>query len=383
MAATPQLVQRLRQRTDAMLADLEGLVAIESPSDDLAATAACAAHTAELVRRLLGADAEQCQADGRVHLRWTFGRPRVLLLGHIDTVWPHGTVARWPFEASNGTATGPGSFDMKAGLVQGLHALAELDDLDGVVMLMTTDEEIGSPSSRALIEDTARGLDATLVLEPSAAGALKTGRKGVSNYVLHVTGRASHAGLEPEKGVNALVELAQQVLAVCDLARPEVGTTVTPTVATAGTGGNVVPAAASVTIDVRAESDTEQQRVDEALRGLTPVLAEAGLRLDGDINRPALDTSSSAQLFARAQGLAEALQLNPLEGRSVGGGSDGNFTAGLGVPTLDGLGAVGDGAHAEGEHVVVDAMAERAALVAALVADLVAERPAVGSVPPA
>lgn len=365
-----ELLQRLRRNTDAMLADLEGMVAIESPSHDVAATAACGEHTAALARRLLGADPERCQAGGRMHLRWTFGRPRVLLLGHLDTVWPHGTVARWPFEVADGTATGPGAFDMKAGVVQGLYALAMLDDLDGVAVLMTTDEEIGSPTSRALVEDTARGLNATLVLEPSAAGALKTARKGVSNYVLHVTGRASHAGLEPEKGVNALVELAHQVLAACDLARPALGTTVTPTVAAAGTTGNVVPAAASMTLDVRAETDAEQQRVDVALRSLTPALAEAGLRLDGEINRPALPGSSSAQLYARAQQLAGDLGLPPLEGATVGGGSDGNFTAGIGVPTLDGLGAVGDGAHAEGEHVVLAAMPERAALVAALVTDV-------------
>jgi glutamate carboxypeptidase len=370
MSDMKHLLENLRSCDDAMIADLEGMVAIESPSDDLAATAACAAHTAALARRLLDADVERCESGGRVHLRWTFGRPRVLLLGHLDTVWPHGTVARWPFEVADGIATGPGAFDMKAGVIQGLHALAMLDDLDGVVMLMTTDEEIGSPTSRELIEQTARGLEATLVLEPSVAGALKTGRKGVSNYVLHVTGRAAHAGLEPEKGVNALVELAHQVLAACDLARPELGTTVTPTVAAAGTTGNVVPAAASMTIDVRAETDAEQQRVDIALRDLVPALAEAGLRLDGEINRPALAESSSSKLFSRAQDLAEQLGLAPLEGRSVGGGSDGNFTAGMGVPTLDGLGAVGDGAHAEGEHVVVAALAERAALVAALLTDL-------------
>jgi glutamate carboxypeptidase len=346
------------------------MVAIESPSADPAATAACAAHTAALAKRLLGADAEHCEAGGRVHLRWTFGRPRVLLLGHLDTVWPHGTVARWPFEVTDGIATGPGAFDMKAGVVQGLHALSLLDDLDGVVVLMTSDEELGSPTSRELIEETAQGLDATLVLEPSIDGALKTGRKGVSNYVLHVQGRASHAGLDPEKGVNALVELAHQVLRACDLARPEVGTTVTPTVAAAGTTGNVVPAAASMTLDVRAATDAEQQRVDAALRAVRPVLAEAGLRLEGEINRPALAESSSARLFATAQRLAGELGLPALQGRSVGGGSDGNFTAGLGIPTLDGLGAVGDGAHAEGEHVVVATMPERAALVAALLTEL-------------
>ena len=364
------LVRGLAARSDAMLADLESLVAIESPSDNLDATAACAQHTVALARRLFDANAERCMVNGRVHLRWTFGTPRVLLLGHIDTVWPIGTVARWPFEVRDGIATGPGAFDMKAGVVQGFYALTTLNTLDGISILLTTDEEIGSPTSRTLIEDTARGLDATLVLEPSVAGALKTGRKGVSNYVLHVAGRASHAGLEPEKGVNALVELAHQVLAATDLARPELGTTVTPTVGAAGTAGNVVPAAASMTIDVRAADDAEQQRVDAALRTLAPVLPEAQLRLEGEINRPALAVSSSAALFERAQEHAHRLELPALQGQTVGGGSDGNFTAGLGVPTLDGLGAVGDGAHAEGEHVVVEAMPQRSALVASLLTEL-------------
>ncbi len=329
-----------------------------------------AAHTAAVARRLLDAEPHRCAVAGREHLRWTSGRPRVLLLGHLDTVWPRGTVARWPFAVSDGNATGPGAFDMKAGVVQGLHALTALDDLDGVVLLLTTDEEIGSPTSRPLIEETARGVEATLVLEPSLAGALKTGRKGVSDYRVEIAGRAAHAGLEPEKGVNALLELAHQVLAVAALADAELGTTVTPAVAAAGTATNVVPATASFTVDSRAVSDAEQQRVDAALRGLTPVLPGAALTVHGGINRPALPETASAQLFRRAQRLATTLGFGALEGRTVGGGSDGNFTAGLGIPTLDGLGAVGDGAHAEGEYVVVDAMPERAALVAALVTEL-------------
>ena len=364
------LVARLQAQSDEMLADLESLVVLESPSDDLQATAMCASHTETLVRRHLGATAERCESGGRVHLRWRFGRPRVLLLGHLDTVWPNGTVARWPFEVAEGRATGPGAFDMKAGVVQVLYALRMLDSLDGVSVLLTTDEEIGSPTSRQLIEETARGLDATLVLEPSAAGALKTARKGVSNYSVKVIGRAAHAGLEPEKGVNALVELAHQVLALQELARPEVGTTITPAVAAAGTATNVVPAHASMTLDVRAGTLEEQERVDVAMRGLRPVVVGAGLQIEGEINRPALADDSSKALYARARQVAERLGLPALERRSVGGASDGNFTAGIGVPTLDGLGAVGDGAHAEGEYVEVAAMPQRAALVAGLIADL-------------
>ena len=367
------LVTRLQAMTDAMVADLDSMVSVESPSDDLEATAACATHASTMVERILDARPEHCWSEGRVHLRWTFGTPRVLLLGHLDTVWPNGTLARWPFEVLDGKATGPGAFDMKAGVVQGLYALRSLDSLDGICILLTTDEEIGSPTSRALIEETAHGLDATLVLEPSAAGALKTERKGVSNYTVEITGRASHAGLEPEKGVNALIELAHQVLAIESLARPDIGTTVTPSVAAAGTASNVVPARGSMMLDVRAATVEEQERVDAAMRSLTPVLSEAGLRIDGGINRPALAESASSALYARAQAVANQLGLPALERRSVGGASDGNFTAGLGVPTLDGLGAVGDGAHAEGEYVEVSAMPERAALVAGLLEDLLAE----------
>lgn len=364
------LVTRLHTVSDQMLADLESMVGVESPSDDLEATAACATHTEALAECLLDARPEHCWSSGRVHLRWVFGQPRVLVLGHVDTVWPKGTLARWPFQVADGRATGPGAFDMKAGVVQGLHALSTLDSLDGICLLLTTDEEIGSPTSRDLIEETAQGLDATLVLEPSAAGALKTARKGVSNYKVEVTGRAAHAGLEPEKGVNALIELAHQVLAMEGLARADVGTTITPAVAAAGTATNVVPARASVTLDVRAGTVEEQERVDEALRNLKPVLNEAGLRVEGGINRPALAESSSSALYAKAQGIASRLGLPDLTSRSVGGASDGNFTAGLGVPTLDGLGAVGDGAHAEGEWVQVSAMPDRAALVAGLITEL-------------
>jgi glutamate carboxypeptidase len=307
----------------------------------------------------------------RGHLLWSGGgQTRVLLLGHVDTVWPFGTTDRWPFAVRDGRATGPGCFDMKAGLVQGLHALAGLDDLEGVALLATTDEELGSPTSRELVEQTARGCEAVLVLEPSAAGALKTGRKGVSNYELVVHGRAAHAGLEPEKGANAAVELAHQVLALAAVADADRGTTVTPTVVAAGTTTNTVPALARVAVDVRALEPAEQERVDRALRALTARVPGCSLELQGGVNRPPLAPGSSAALFARAQRLAAELGHPPLQGAHVGGASDGNFTAGLGIPTLDGLGAVGDGAHAEGEHVLLDTMAPRAELVRRLLAEL-------------
>ncbi|MDT7572850.1 MAG: glutamate carboxypeptidase [Actinomycetota bacterium] len=356
-----------------MLEHLSELVGIETPSSEPRAAAAGIDLVDELCTRLLGSAGTRVVVDEREHLVWRGGGPtRVLVLGHVDTVWPLGTTARWPFEVSAGRASGPGAFDMKAGLVQGLHALSLLDDLAGVTVLVNTDEEIGSPSSRALIEAEAAGAHAALVLEPSAAGALKSARKGISMYELVVTGRAAHAGLEPEKGVNAALEIASLLLRVADLARPDAGSTVTPTLVAAGTTANTVPALARASIDVRVADLAEQQRVDQQLRSLACADPAARLEVRGGPNRPPLPASASLELFARAQSLAGELGLPPLQHVAVGGGSDGNFTAGVGVATLDGLGAVGDGAHAEGEYIDVSAMGSRAALVSCLVADLLA-----------
>jgi glutamate carboxypeptidase len=254
------------------------------------------------------------------------------------------------------------------------HAIAALSSAEGVTVLVTGDEELGSPSSRALIEEEAAGCSAALVLEASAAGALKLERKGVSGYEIRITGRASHAGLEPELGVNASIEAAHQVLAVSRLGDAALGTSVTPTVLTSGTTRNTVPAAAGFYIDVRAKSIAEQERVDAALHALTPVLAGSSWEVIGGPNRPPLERKMSEDLYRRASSLAAELGLEPLREISVGGGSDGNFTAGIGTPTLDGLGAVGGGAHADDEHVVVAEIAPRTALLTALIADLL-DRP--------
>ena len=368
------LLARLRDEVPEMLERLDALVTVESPSQDVERTGRCAHTVAALGRDLLGEGPERLVVDGRPHLRWTFGEPRVLLLGHFDTVWPAGTIDRWPFAVDGDVATGPGTFDMKAGIVQGLFACRALDDLDGIGILLTSDEEVGSPTSRDLIEQSATGLDAVLVLEPSADGALKTGRKGASMYTFAVTGRAAHAGLDPEKGVNALLEIAHLALDLDALAAPQQGTTVTPTVAAAGTATNVVPASATLHLDVRATSVAEQDRVDAAIRARRPAVPGTTVEVHGGPNRPPLPVDRSAALFTRARRHAEALGLAPLTDVQVGGASDGNFTAGLGIPTLDGLGAVGDGAHAEGEHVAVGAMPERAALVASLLTDLLQDR---------
>jgi glutamate carboxypeptidase len=363
------LLAALQARTSEMLGHLDRLVTTESPSNDRVALARCAEVVAAAARQLVG-PADVIEVDGYRHVRWSQGRPRVLLLGHYDTVWPLGTTEAWPFTLEGDRASGPGVFDMKAGIVQGLYALAALDDRDGVELLITGDEEIGGKSSRALIEDAARRVDAVLVLEPSADGALKVVRKGGSLYRISVHGRAAHAGLEPEKGVNAVVELAHQILTIERLARTALGTSVTPSLVTGGTATNTVPARASVDVDVRAATQEEQERVDREIRTLAPVTRGARLVVEGGIDRPPLPSSASAELFRRARRIATDLGFADLAGAEVGGGSDGNFTAALGTPTLDGLGAVGGGAHAEGEWIAVDEMAPRAALVARLVDDL-------------
>ena len=360
-----------REALPWMTAALEELVSCESPTSDPVATRRCQQLFAELLRTRCDEAPEVIEIGGITHQRWTFGTPRVLLLGHLDTVWPHGTLARWPFSVNGDVATGPGVFDMKAGVVQALGAMTLLDDLDGLCLLLTSDEETGSATSSALVIETAQSCAATFVCEPSADGALKTARKGVGKYGFEVTGRAAHAGLEPEKGANAAVALAHALLAAHALADVELGTTVTPTVISGGTTSNTVPASALAALDVRAIIPSEFDRLEAGLQRAAESAALAvpgtSVRLIGEVNRPPLDSTSSAALFAQAITAAEELGLPALQGIAVGGGSDGNFTAGAGIPTLDGLGAVGGGAHAEGEYVVVSAVAERAALLAALV----------------
>ena len=262
---------------------------------------------------------------------------------------------------------------MKAGLVMAFHAIAALPDPSGITLLVTGDEEVGSTTSRRLIEDEARGCAATFVLEASAdGGALKTERKGVSLYEVLVHGRAAHAGLEPERGVNSTIELAHQVLAIAALADADAGTTVTPTAMTSGTTTNTVPASGRLSIDVRVRTIAEQQRVDDAMHALTPRLDGVRLDVRGGPNRPPLERSASQELFDRAAALARQLGQPALQSIAVGGASDGNFTAGIGVATLDGLGAVGGGAHADDEHVLVEALVPRTELLAALMADVLA-----------
>jgi glutamate carboxypeptidase len=364
----------------AFLADLERLVRVESPSSDHAAVARSARIVADVVEGRLGRRPEIVRIDEVDHVVLRGRQPRVLLLGHHDTVWPVGTLAELPFAVEDGIVRGPGCFDMLAGVVQIVHALASLRArygdavLDQVTVLVTGDEEVGSATSRALIEAEAAGCVAALVLEAAGpGGALKTQRKGMSRYDLEVLGRAAHSGLEPERGINATTGVAGLVLALADLADAEAGTTVTPTLMASGTAANTVPERATVAVDVRARTAAEQQRVDAAIRALTVGVEGARLQVHGGVNRPPLEAEASAELFARAARLAATLGQSPLVSMAVGGASDGNFTAGAGVPTLDGLGAVGGGAHARDEHVEVSWIEPRTELLAALVLDLVSD----------
>lgn len=357
----------------SLIDSTRALVEVESPTEDVDACTRAVDRAQEVAGGCLVDPGRIEMHGGRPIWRWGPAQPRVLLLGHLDTVWPMGTIDRLPCRIDGDRMTGPGVFDMKAGVVQGWAALALTGArADGHVgMLLTTDEETGSLTSRDLIADAIANCEAVLVLEPSADGALKTQRKGTSWYHLTFTGRAAHAGLDPEKGINASVEAAHFITEATTWASSDAGTSVTPTVLTAGTTANTVPAEATLTVDVRAWTRSEQERVDAQVRGWQLRHPEAAWTIDGGIDRAALESSASADLFARAQEVARALGLPELTECAVGGASDGNLTAAAGVPTLDGLGAVGDGAHADHEWASISGMEERSRLLAGLLQSIV------------
>jgi glutamate carboxypeptidase len=302
---------------------------------------------------------------------------QILVLGHLDTVYPLGTLAKTPFRVAAGRAWGPGTFDMKAGIVMALSAVdalraAGIRPRKRFVFLWTSDEEIGSGSSRQLIESEARRSEAVLVLEPSlgSGGRLKTSRKGVGSAELIVTGRAAHAGINPQDGVNAVHELALQIGRLMKMNDPRRGITVQATVISGGTVSNVVPDHARAEVDLRFTRVADAPLLNRKLHSLRPILKDAKLEVRGGVNRPPLErTPAVSALFQRVQSLMRACGL-ALGEAATGGGSDGNFTSAIGVPTLDGLGAVGDGAHTRHEHVVIRKLPERAALLAGLLATL-------------
>ncbi len=373
----PFLVAATESLDDAV-ADIGRLVSVESPSRDVARVAASANSVAELIERETGLIAELIDSPVGPHVVVrASARPAVLFLGHHDTVHRAGSLDERPFTNDGGVLRGPGVFDMKAGIVQAVHATRILRDsgIDPahVAMLFTADEEVGSKTSRGLVEELARGVDAVLVLEPSAdGGALKVARKGTGTFEVSIEGRASHAGLEPEKGINALVELAHQVQVINGFGKPELGTTVTPTVAAAGTTDNTVPDHASILVDARVVVPEEKARVESLMNALRPVVDGAKITVSGGLHRPPMHESMSAELFALAREVAREIDGRDIDGVSVGGGSDGNFTAAIGVKTLDGLGAVGGGAHGVSEHVIVETIPFRTALVAGIAARIVA-----------
>lgn len=354
---------------DEMLEDLRVLVEVESPSSDPAALAACASRVADLLRRRAGGD-PQVGEDGRVTWReeGDGGRP-VLLLGHLDTVWPLGSLQRLPFTVhGDGRVTGPGTFDMKAGLVVATHALARLREArrrTPVRVLFTADEEIGSPRSREAVEAEARRCGRVLVLEPCGpGGAVKVARKGVAVARITARGRASHAGLAPEEGINAAVALGGLLGRIADLSDPAAGTSVTPTLVSAGSAVNTVPAHAEAQADVRFSDPAEVDRVRAGLKALSAGQAEVEVELA--VNRPALLPASSRPLLPALRGAAAEVGVE-VETVSVGGGSDGNLAAAAGAAVLDGLGPDGGGAHADDEHVLVGDLERRVELLAALI----------------
>jgi glutamate carboxypeptidase len=381
------IVDACRAHLEPLLEDAKRLILHESPSDDPAAIDASADLFAELAGARFAAagieaTVERLVVDGCPHLRWRLGAGsrRVLILGHHDTVWPIGTLETHPYSIVDGVMRGPGCFDMIVGLAQAVHAITLLaetygaDAVDGVTLLVTGDEEIGSLTSRELIEAEATGCEAVLVLEAAGpGGALKTARKGVSLYGVTAVGKAAHAGLEPEKGINASIEIAHQIPLIAAMEDASLGTTVTPTRLVADTTVNTVPARARVEVDVRATTVAEQRRIDNAMRSLAPHLPGAQIEISGGINRPVMERTSAADLYERAVRLAPQAGIGDLKEIAVGGASDGNFKAGIGVPTLDGLGAVGGGAHAADEHVLVDHIVPRTALVALLIQEILTE----------
>ncbi len=350
------------------LTDLKRLVECESPTEDLVACNQVVDLAIEITNSLLKVKAEKVMENGRPVYWWGSKSPKIVLLCHIDTVWPKGSFTP-TWQVNGDVATGPGVFDMKAGFIQALYSLVGIEHLENQIALVaTTDEETGSATSKDLIARLAKAADAVLVFEASLDGKVKTGRKGTSMYQINVTGRASHAGLEPEKGINATTELAKLVVQITALENKEFGTTVVPTVMQSGTTTNTVPALAKLDIDVRSFSILELNRIDKAVKSLTSDVA--GVEVTGGINRPPLETESTKDLYVKIEKVAKDLGLPEVGSASVGGASDGNLAAAAGAKVLDGLGADGHGAHAPSEYIKISTIEPRIKLTNAFLIEL-------------
>jgi glutamate carboxypeptidase len=380
--ATADYVRAVERRERQLLQRLRELMEVESPSEDKASVDRAAELVAKWAVALDGKVKRHKQRKFGDVLEVRFGparaerSKRVLLLGHLDTVWPLGTLRQMPWRESDGKIYGPGVLDMKAGVVMALEAVAAVQESGSqegglqasITLLLNSDEEVGSPVSRAITERIAASCSAVFVLEPAQGLAYKTARKGVGQFDLHVEGVAAHAGVDFERGHSAVLEMArlvQQVVGFTDLSK---GLTVNPGVIAGGTRSNVVAAECTAAVDVRIAKAAEAARVERMFRSLKVMDKACRLTVTGGINRPPMERKpGTVALFRRARSLAAEMGV-VLEEAATGGGSDGNFTAAIGVPTLDGMGAVGAGAHASHEHVVAKHLVERTALLAALLA---------------
>ena len=370
-----RILHYLRDHQDSMVVDLTTLVEMESPTDHKPALDRLGDLLTDRLQ-LLNAHVEklvQPEAGDHVLARWGGGSGGALMLCHMDTVWDLGTVAARPVRVEGDRLYGPGAFDMKGGIVNALWAIKVLQDLNlplsrPVTLLVTSDEETGSVTSRPIIEAEALKHDTVFVLEPAEPplGSLKTWRKGVGGFHVVVSGRAAHAGADHQQGINAIEELARQILTIQGFTDYETGTTLNVGVVRGGTRSNVVPAAAWAEVDVRVMNAQEAARIEARMRELKPHLAGTTLEVSGGVERPPMvRTPQIAALFGQAQAMAAQMGFRLTEA-GTGGGSDGNFTAALGVPTLDGMGVVGEGGHAVHEQVLISSMPERAALLAAM-----------------
>jgi len=372
------LLQFCQEHRTDMLDVLKRMVEFESPSHNKAAVDHLGKYLAQEFAGLGGTVKFFPQQDCGDHLKVEFpgssGKP-VLLLGHFDTVWPLGTLSTMPFRVEGGRAFGPGVYDMKAGITMMMFALRALRSAGGgdasrpVTILLDTDEEVGSTTGRPIVEATAKDCEAVLVLEPSQSlkGQLKTARKGVGDYTIRVRGRASHAGVDFEKGHSAVIELARQILEIAKFTDVPRGITVNPGVIQGGTRTNVVAAEAVVEVDIRIARAADAAELEKKFAALRPVDPNCTIEVTGGLNRPPMErTDGTVRLFRLAQEQARSMGME-LDEASTGGGSDGNFTSGMGIPTLDGLGAVGEGAHAVNESILLEELLLRTALLAALV----------------
>jgi glutamate carboxypeptidase len=375
-----KLQQNMRSRENQILGLMRDLVEVESPGDNKAAVDRCVDLAARMCTEIGGRVRRHRQREFGDLLEARFGRGKrglkpVLILGHLDTVWPLGTLKQMPFKVEKGRAWGPGTLDMKAGVAMALTALENLLQAGSlirpVILLLVSDEEIGSTVSRQLTEKLARECEAVFVLEPAQgiAGAYKTARKGIAGYTIRITGVAAHSGVDFEKGHSAIAELSRQVGVIqgfTDLSR---GTTVNVGTIQGGTRSNVIAAEAWAEVDVRVAKLADATRIDKRFRRLHVFDRDCALKVEGGLNRPPMErTPGTVALFRRAATLAGVMGFD-LQEAATGGGSDGNFTSALGVPTLDGMGAVGEGAHAVHESVVLKDLAPRTALLAAMLCE--------------